>query len=197
MCVFVCLCLFLALVCVYAFVFVRLSRYGKCVCLCLSRYGMCVCLCLSFSLWYVYVFVSFLLWYVRMSLSFSLWYVCMSLSFSLWYLCTSLSLFVTFSAKRLYCLSSDKQKGRDCDGPIAHWPFFYYSFLFIERWGTANVHRMWSTFNHKTYFTYLFGFYWNERERATLQLNHYVCCFRIFRLRRFLTFWEIFFFWKF
>ena len=27
-------------------------------------------------------------------------------------------------------------------------------------------------------------------ERATLQLNHYVCCFRIFRLKRFLTFWK-------
>ena len=26
---------------------------------------------------------------------------------------------------------------------IAHWPFCYYSFLFIERWGTADVHRMW------------------------------------------------------
>ena len=26
------------------------------------------------------------------------------------------------------------------------------------------------------------------RERATLQLNHCVCCFRIFRLRRFLIF---------
>ena len=26
------------------------------------------------------------------------------------------------------------------------------------------------------------------RERATLQLNHCVCCFRIFRLKRFLTF---------
>ena len=30
------------------------------------------------------------------------------------------------------CLSSDKQKRRNCDGPIAHWPFFYYSFVFIE-----------------------------------------------------------------
>ena len=25
-----------------------------------------------------------------------------------------------------------KQKRRNCDGPIAHWPFFSYSFLFIE-----------------------------------------------------------------
>ena len=29
-----------------------------------------------------------------------------------------------------------------------------------------------------------------EWERATLQLNHCVCCFRIFHLRRFLTFWK-------
>ena len=36
------------------------------------------------------------------------------------------------SIKRMYCLSSDKQKRRDCDGPIAHWPFFYHSFLFFE-----------------------------------------------------------------
>ena len=34
-------------------------------------------------------------------------------------------------------------KRRNCDGLIAHWPFFSYSFLFIEGWGTANVHRMW------------------------------------------------------
>ena len=36
------------------------------------------------------------------------------------------------SVKRMYCLSSDKQKRRAYDGPITHWPFFYYSFLFIE-----------------------------------------------------------------
>ena len=47
------------------------------------------------------------------------------------------------SIKRMYHLSSDKQKRRNCDGPVAHWPFFSYSFLFIEGWGTANVHRMW------------------------------------------------------
>ena len=29
-----------------------------------------------------------------------------------------------------------------------------------------------------------------EWERATLQLSHCVCCFRIFNLRRFLTFWK-------
>ena len=29
-------------------------------------------------------------------------------------------------------LSSDKQERRDCDSPIAHWPLFHYSFLFIE-----------------------------------------------------------------
>ena len=29
-------------------------------------------------------------------------------------------------------LSLDKQKRRDCDRSIAHWPFFYYSVLFIE-----------------------------------------------------------------
>ena len=34
--------------------------------------------------------------------------------------------------KECIFLSSDKQKRRDSDGPIAHWPFFYYSFLFIE-----------------------------------------------------------------
>ena len=77
-------------------------------------------------------------------------------------------------SKRMYCLSSDKQKRRDCDGLIAHWPFFYYSFLFIKWWGTANVHRMWSTFNHKTYFTYLFGFYWNERETLYSSITTYV-----------------------
>ena len=32
----------------------------------------------------------------------------------------------------MYILSSEKQKRRNCDGPIAHWPFFSYSFLFIE-----------------------------------------------------------------
>ena len=36
------------------------------------------------------------------------------------------------TSKRIYCLSLDKQKRRDCDGLIAHWPFFYYSFLFIQ-----------------------------------------------------------------
>ena len=37
----------------------------------------------------------------------------------------------------MYILSSEKQKRRNCDGLIAHWPFFSYSFLFIEGWGTA------------------------------------------------------------
>ena len=68
------------------------------------------------------------------------------------------------SFKRVHSLSSDKQKRRDCNSPIAHWAFFYHSFLFIEGWGTANVHRMWCTFNHWTYLTCLLGFYWNERE---------------------------------
>ena len=36
------------------------------------------------------------------------------------------------SIERMYILSLDKQKRRDCVGPIAHWPFFSYSFLFIE-----------------------------------------------------------------
>ena len=36
------------------------------------------------------------------------------------------------NVKRMYCLSLDKLKRRNCDGPIAHWPFFYNSFLFIE-----------------------------------------------------------------
>ena len=36
------------------------------------------------------------------------------------------------SSVRMYCLSPVKPKRRNCDGPIAHWPFFYYSFLFIE-----------------------------------------------------------------
>ena len=35
--------------------------------------------------------------------------------------------------KGMYCLSLDKQKRKDCDSPIAHWPFFYHAFLFIER----------------------------------------------------------------
>ena len=34
--------------------------------------------------------------------------------------------------KRMYILSSEKQKRRNCDGSIAHWPFFSYSFPFIE-----------------------------------------------------------------
>ena len=55
-------------------------------------------------------------------------------------------------------------KRRNCDIPIAHWPFFYYSFLFIEEWGTANVYRMWWTINYWTYFTYLFTSYWNKRK---------------------------------
>ena len=46
-------------------------------------------------------------------------------------------------------------------GPRAHWLFFYYSFLFIERWGTASLHQMWSTYNCKTY---LFRSHWNKRE---------------------------------
>ena len=29
-----------------------------------------------------------------------------------------------------YILSSEQHKRRNCDGPIAHWPFFSYSFLF-------------------------------------------------------------------
>ena len=36
------------------------------------------------------------------------------------------------NTKRMYCLSLEKQKRRDCDGLIARWPLFYYSFLFIE-----------------------------------------------------------------
>ena len=36
-----------------------------------------------------------------------------------------------FQYKRMYCLSPDKQKRRDCDGPIAHWPFFYYTHSFL------------------------------------------------------------------
>ena len=32
----------------------------------------------------------------------------------------------------MYCLSSDKQKRRDCDGPIARWPFSSYSFLLLK-----------------------------------------------------------------
>ena len=43
-------------------------------------------------------------------------------------------------------------------------PFLYYSFLFIEGWGTTSVYRMWWTFNYWTYFTYLFRSYWNKRE---------------------------------
>ena len=31
----------------------------------------------------------------------------------------------------MYILSSEKQKRRNCDGPIAHWPFFSYSFFFL------------------------------------------------------------------
>ena len=42
--------------------------------------------------------------------------------------------------------------------------FFGYSFLFIEGWGTANVHRMWWTFNYWTYFTDLFRCSWNKWE---------------------------------
>ena len=61
-------------------------------------------------------------------------------------------------------LSSDKQKRRNCDSPIARWPFFYYSFLFVEGWGTANVYQMWWTFNYWTYFACLFRSYWNQRE---------------------------------
>ena len=40
--------------------------------------------------------------------------------------------------------------------------FITLSFL-LEGWGTANVHRMWWTFNYWTYFTYLFRSYWNKR----------------------------------
>ncbi len=32
----------------------------------------------------------------------------------------------------VYILSAEKQKRRNCDSPIVHWPFFSYSFLFIE-----------------------------------------------------------------
>ena len=38
-----------------------------------------------------------------------------------------------FPVLKQCCVSSDKQKRRNCDSPTAHWPFFYYSFLFIER----------------------------------------------------------------
>ena len=70
------------------------------------------------------------------------------------------------SFKRVYCLSSDKEKRRIFDSLIALWPFFCYSFLFIEGWGTTSVHRMWRTFNCWTYFTYSFRSYWNNRETA-------------------------------
>ena len=68
------------------------------------------------------------------------------------------------SFERVCCLSLDKQKRRICDSPIAHWPFFYSSFLFIEGWRTANVHQMRCAFNYWTYFTYLFRSYLNKRE---------------------------------
>ena len=86
--------------------------------------------------------------------------------FSTLSLCLSLSVSLCVS-----CLSSDKQankekerKKRNCDSPVAHWPFFYYSFLFIVGRGTTSVYRMWWTFNYWTYFTYLFRSYWNKRE---------------------------------
>ena len=41
-------------------------------------------------------------------------------------------LYKIFLILKDYCLSPEKQKRRDCDGSIAHWPFFYYSFLFIQ-----------------------------------------------------------------
>ena len=31
----------------------------------------------------------------------------------------------------MYCLSSDKQERTDCDGPIAHWPFFFITHSFL------------------------------------------------------------------
>ena len=40
--------------------------------------------------------------------------------------------------------------------------------------------------NYWTYSTYLFRFYWNRKQ----PLCSCVCCFRRFRLRRFLTFWK-------
>ena len=54
------------------------------------------------------------------------------------------------SFKTVCCLSLDKQKRINCDSPIAHWPFFTHSF-FIEGWGTADVHRLWWSFNYWTY----------------------------------------------
>ena len=48
----------------------------------------------------------------------------------------------------------------------------------------SRAERLFLTFNYWTYFTYLFRSYWNKR--ATLQLNHCMCCFKRFHLRRFL-----------
>ena len=46
-----------------------------------------------------------------------------------------------FPENKLYQIFPEKLK-RNCDGPIAHWPFFSYSFLFIEERGTADVYWM-------------------------------------------------------
>ena len=37
-----------------------------------------------------------------------------------------------FPALKKCVICSDKQKRRDCDSPTAHWPFYYYSFFFIN-----------------------------------------------------------------
>ena len=71
------------------------------------------------------------------------------------------SSFLASSTAALLC--PVKRKRRSSDSLMAHWPFFHYSFLFIEGWGTANVHRMWWTFNYWTYFTYLFRSHSNKR----------------------------------
>ena len=57
-----------------------------------------------------------------------------------------------FSDLRECIICPGTNRKEETVGLTARWPFFYYSFLFIEGWGTASVHHMWWTFNYKTHF---------------------------------------------
>ena len=80
------------------------------------------------------------------------------------------------------CTRTHTHTHMHCDSLTAHLAFFHRSHLFIEGWGTTNVHHMWWT-----RLVCLLVQSWLKWERPILQLSHGVCCFRVFHLRRFLT----------
>ena len=82
---------------------------------------------------------------------------------------------------RVYCLSSDKQKRRDCDSSIAHLPFSHsFPLLKGEEPPVYIGCDKCLTIEHLLLTCSDF-----IEMRVTIQLNHCEYCLRIFRLRRF------------